>query len=1310
MYNASSNAVGTVSTPQGRKANADINAILKSLAELGLALPISDEPRSPNTRGRGLAESIHSSIKFLYFQDRPELDKFVREFKDEHDNATSPPDLLQLLESQLQDLKRLAKDKPKDTPLNDKLRSARAESTHTPRIDGMFKPTKRRSPDGESAARLIPKQQRRDRSWGRSFDSFSTTETRASTSSSLLSRDQSSVRASTAATSFSMNEEKTDELPPSTFDVDFDATQQGLLDDLMIGMDSKDTTSIDNQTHRNRTSPIKATSDVIRAPHDSPQQQLIDELRLSISRESPDSDTATSNDLPRNRHFLLKKLRNERICKTILPATMNNFPFAVKWLIARTQVENEQVNIHDLDQRLKKMHHPEHRLGIAMDWLRKNLDTDEVDRYLGDEAAAESVKTKSTFYRGEMALREKEIRSRATQDRNLLHFRPMGPSDDALSRLERNFGPRRFLAIKFAVSSKVLSDVSDLATFEKDFRRFLRVEQDVLGTTFRCFHLEKRRSGDGMEYNMRYFAIRGPDVTTTTIEEVMDWALNLTHKDNLKQPFAKLMTRLELYLSRTSQAMIFEPHQVKYCIFGSEIRADGAAEPTRFNDTRLKFRELPKGSKPPVMNDGCCTLSPAAARQICENLQLTGDRPSAFQGRINGAKGMWFLSGPYDSQDESVWISINPSQRKVHARPEDLHDLACEPCRWALDVVAYSTMPKSSSLHIDFLPIMEDRGVPRQVLIDVVMEQLKFDFDKFSGALEDPVELMRWIHGALSGKMTKNREAGIKWLGGLPNEDVEKAIYLLEAGFTPQGNLALAGYTFTLLTAWLSDMLSKLKIRSNKTLMPYGVADQKQCLLPGEIFLAFSQPFLDQDTGESYSHLEGDVLIARHPTLRSSDMQRVKAVYKPELSYLRDVVVFPTRGKIPLASKLQGGDYDGDTFWICFDQRIVKHFRNAPAPLEDPKPEQYGIRQNKDTLKDVLYLNGGPRNFENIIHRYFRTRLNDELLGKVTNTHKRLAYQYGNLTDRRVKKLADVHNLIIDAAKNGYEFGEDDFANLMKSIGVPAKNKELTYDEAMKAGLPKAETTFKSMGINDKSILDILVCNFVIPRMLAYQEEMRVRLRLNKGKYQSETADEDLLGPYRELERLATINPTAKINLKILNDRLRALSSNWKPGFGDVQLAPGRYVAVSNSCIADYQSILPVTEQDSLVTPPASSADTSSNPTSTIRDTTNTLMTAEGILVHMWTHKDAAHAPSKWEIIRASALYQHRIRTGTSTKFAFLMGGRELTYLKAMSSGRDSRVATWGIHAVMKPRKPKRKTMWKGRMSSGKSVDSDDDV
>jgi hypothetical protein len=54
-----------------------------------------------------------------------------------------------------------------------------------------------------------------------------------------------------------------------------------------------------------------------------------------------------------------------------------------------------------------------------------------------------------------------------------------------------------------------------------------------------------------------------------------------------------------------------------------------------------------------------------------------------------------------------------------------------------------------------------------------------------------------------------------------------------------------------------------------------------------------------------------DVLVARSPVMQPSDVRKIKAVLKPELLPMKDVIVFPSRGPISLASVLSGGDYDG---------------------------------------------------------------------------------------------------------------------------------------------------------------------------------------------------------------------------------------------------------------------------------------------------------------------------------------------------------------------------------------------------------------
>ncbi|KAF5661327.1 qde-1 RNA-dependent RNA polymerase [Fusarium circinatum] len=123
----------------------------------------------------------------------------------------------------------------------------------------------------------------------------------------------------------------------------------------------------------------------------------------------------------------------------------------------------------------------------------------------------------------------------------------------------------------------------------------------------------------------------------------------------------------------------------------------------------------------------------------------------------------------------------------------------------------------------------------------------------------------------------------------------------------------------------------KMRIEISQSTWALMVVDFQGVLGPDEVQLCFSGPF--NDGLEQRYDLEGfDVIVARCPAHLPSDIQKVKAVFKPELRHLKDVVVFPFTGQELLAGKLSGGDYDGDRAWICWDSDIVDNFRNAEVP------------------------------------------------------------------------------------------------------------------------------------------------------------------------------------------------------------------------------------------------------------------------------------------------------------------------------------------------------------------------------------------
>ena len=52
-------------------------------------------------------------------------------------------------------------------------------------------------------------------------------------------------------------------------------------------------------------------------------------------------------------------------------------------------------------------------------------------------------------------------------------------------------------------------------------------------------------------------------------------------------------------------------------------------------------------------------------------------------------------------------------------------------------------------------------------------------------------------------------------------------------------------------------------------------------------------------------------------------------------------VVFPKKGFIPLTCQISGSDLDGDTFFLCWDKRLlIKEL--PPNPIDDPNKPKAG--------------------------------------------------------------------------------------------------------------------------------------------------------------------------------------------------------------------------------------------------------------------------------------------------------------------------------------------------------------------------------
>ncbi|KAG9952740.1 hypothetical protein KCU85_g1739, partial [Aureobasidium melanogenum] len=809
--------------------------------------------------------------------------------------------------------------------------------------------------------------------------------------------------------------------------------------------------------------------------------------------------------------------------------------------------------------------------------------------------------------------------------------------------LQRRFGSSRFLYV----------EVPQIHTFDgihlkgqegllqSRYKEWLCTEKEFLGRIWRVFHIQdvkKKNSKDNVpSQRLILFAVDGPRLQKISLYEMLNWAIPLAK--NGDQGFCKAFARLDLFLSQTIPTVKFIPREVQYV---KDTLADGAPESEEFDDRRLRF-EHHTGSldERAVMNDGCSLISVGAAREICEILGIKGVRPVAFQGRINGCKGVWMISAPYDTTESKhwrKWIQMTESQRKVIPRDEDLTN-SCEPDRWSFELVKFSSLPKPSTLNLDFIPILEDRYVSRDILKQVIETQLELDFSAFLDSLNDPINLRRWLHSEFSGMEELNRKFGIKEAGNFPSDWVEKSILLLESGFNPLTNQYLAMCVQQVVKLWLSSVRSKLKIHLGKSAMVLGVADPTGCLKPGEIHMAFSETFRDEASSEHWSNLKGEVLVARHPSLRCSDMQKVRAVYKEELSHLTDVVVFPSKGCVPLAHKLQGGDYDGDTFWLCWDPRLTTDFRNAPVPLDQPGVDYYGIKKDIRKLKELL---GSDNNVDTWLSECFEFKLLEDLLGKATVLHRKLAYKENSIRSKKVEDLAGLHDLVIDSAKNGYILTPKAFNDFVRrKLGIKGTLYKPAYESWIDSTI---DSTIGRLPPNPKHVIDFLLFTIVKPRIEQLNKDCQQRLA------DAESYDEDLIKPYQD--RSTNIDP-------IIVDVLRRMNADLAKvnfiGNSVEKMTKDLYTLQASRVLEAYTAVQPIH--------------------------------TENRVVQEWLTRTTPNSFNTWEVVKASAFYldKHHFRS----TLAFLVAGKELCYIKAMSRP-GSRNVIEDLYATYKPKREKK--------------------
>ncbi|MCO5612149.1 hypothetical protein L7F22_066411 [Adiantum nelumboides] len=247
-------------------------------------------------------------------------------------------------------------------------------------------------------------------------------------------------------------------------------------------------------------------------------------------------------------------------------------------------------------------------------------------------------------------------------------------------------------------------------------------------------------------------------------------------------------------------------------------------------------------------------------------------------------------------------IQVRPNMKKVQNDPRIL-----APTSDSLEVCSTSRRPSIANVFQHLVLLLLIGGVPQEVFLkwaEERLEDLTSCFKKIQKACK-----------ALEPFIFERQECQIVFKMLLAEIRLEE----------PFVTKVLAD----LRNSQLSE-LSKCRFPVEGTYYLKGCADPTGILSPSQVFILREHPVIAEE-----------VLVYKPPGLYPGDIRKFQAVPPPQA--LRDIVgvakfgiFFSVHGERSATDQMANADLDGDEFWICENQEIIRHFQTCP-PWMVPK-------------------------------------------------------------------------------------------------------------------------------------------------------------------------------------------------------------------------------------------------------------------------------------------------------------------------------------------------------------------------------------
>ncbi|PLN81590.1 putative RNA-directed RNA polymerase [Aspergillus taichungensis] len=801
-----------------------------------------------------------------------------------------------------------------------------------------------------------------------------------------------------------------------------------------------------------------------------------------------------------------------------------------------------------------------------------------------------------------------------------LNLRPL--KTERTCRFHRRFGSDRFLSVVLPAPSRppaYLKISSQPGLLRETLALWLTQKPHrCAGRIWKPFFVEqvkskKKRASSEPRFRVDFFAIDGVDFnagfslphtlppvwqesehrTPMTLKELVDW--HMPPEANKHQTNCKLFQRLHLGLSKTFATVTLTPQQV------------------------LHLRDTP-------MNDGCALMSRALAQRICDSLGITGSTPSSFQGRIAGAKGLWMVdkhASHVAAAPDDIWIQISDSQLKIGLHPSEWR-LPIDDEKLTFEVVKWSKPLHPVALNTQLLTILEHGGPVREYIGEITRAGIQALYRDFEDVFQTDCPLrcralVQKLRPAAADASDTRR------LGQWASNNDECIIRLTEAGFRPRSFYPLHTRLRKCLLEVLDRYVNHLHIQVPLSTYAFCIADPYGVLQPDEVHFGLSTQWTDPAGQFEDNLLDGiDVLVGRVPAHLPSDIQRRRAVWRPQLRHFKDVIVFPTTGSTALAQMLSGGDYDGDMPWICWDQNIVQPFANTPLPSHEYPASHYGLTDDSVPMEEISTV-------DEFLESAFTFNLKMSQLGRCTVEHETIAYET-SIDSPQAIELACLLGHLVDARKAGVHLSEAAWQSYRKTINpstrrlVPAyKNQSENYI------LTNITPNYKLTNIID--YLKFEVANKESRHLLTQLEKT-----LNDGGSPFDR-DEDLTRPWQDAKAALkdSKNPHLQAELDRAEHEIDALCGQWSQSLRSKE-------DISSSDLA-WQAA----EEARDIPPPA------------LQDSTSKQQQQQQHpLIHIWQHR-----VDIWLELLASLTYTKH----PSSAFVIHAFGEELCRVKAAAVG-----------------------------------------